>query len=206
VIAAVSISHLSSGVAYAAMAGLIGGESMGMPLPGETSLIAAGVLAQQGHLQIAAVIAIAAAAAIVGDNAGFVLGRHGGRRLLERPGPFERQRRRLVESGEPFFARHGPKAVFLARWIVGLRIAAAWLAGINRMRWPVFLCWNALGGIGWATSVGLLAYLLGHAAAGLVSGVGLLGLVLVVVAGAALVLNRRLRRSTPSNAGPGVAP
>src|SRR5436190_15800367 len=112
-------------------------------------------------LRIEGVIAIAAVAAIIGDNIGYLIGRTGGRRLLERPGFLEVYRRGIIEYGEPFFERHGAKAVFLGRWIGGLRIAAAWLAGINRMHWPTFVFWNALGGIAWATSVGLAAYYLG---------------------------------------------
>ena len=106
-------------------------------------------------------IAVAAAGAIGGDNLGYLIGRTGGRRLLERPGPREKHRREILRKGELFFARHGPKAVFLGRWFAGLRIAAAWLAGIHRMPWPVFLFWNALGGIAWSTSVGLLANFVG---------------------------------------------
>ena len=81
-----------------------------------------------------------------------------------RPGPFHAQRLKVIELGEPFFAKHGPKAVFLGRWVSGLRIASAWLAGINGMSWPTFLVWNALGGIVWAPRVGLGVYLLGHVA------------------------------------------
>src|SRR3954452_13487680 len=104
---------------------------MGIPVPGETALIAAALLAHDGQLSIVPLVAIAAAAAIVGDNVGFAIGRHGGRRLFLKPGPFLGQRERLIENGEPFFERHGPKAVFLGRWISGLRIASAWLAGMN---------------------------------------------------------------------------
>src|SRR3954453_15182006 len=168
-------------VGYLALGALVGAESAGVPLPGETALITAGVLAHDGDFSIELVIAVAAVGAIVGENIGYLLGghggggmwgdnigsllgRHGGRRLFERPGPFEHHRREVIARGEPFFERHGPKAVFLGRWIAWLRITSAWLAGINRMHWPVFLFWNALGGIAWATSVGLLAYLVGHAA------------------------------------------
>ena len=70
----------------------------------------------------------------------------------------------MIAVGEPFFDRHGPKAVFLGRWVTGLRITAAWMAGVTRMSWPTFLFWNALGGIAWATSIGLLAYFVGHSA------------------------------------------
>ena len=70
----------------------------------------------------------------------------------------------MIEHGEPFFAKHGPKAVFLGRWVAGLRIASAWLAGMNRMSWPTFLFWNALGGICWACAIGFAVYALGHVA------------------------------------------
>ena len=171
-------------VGYVALAALIGAESAGVPLPGETALITAGVLAQRGDFSIELVIVVAAVGAIVGDNIGYLIGRHGGRRLLERPGPFERQRREVIVRGEPFFQRHGPKAVFLGRWIAWLRITAAWLAGINHMRWPVFLFWNALGGIAWALSVGLLAYVLGHAAERIfkIGGIAAVGVILVSLA------------------------
>ncbi len=78
----------------------------------------------------------------------------------------------MLEHGEPFFARHGPKAVFLGRWVSGLRIASAWLAGMNRMAWPTFLFWNALGGIAWAASIGFGVYFLGHVAEQVISTVG----------------------------------
>lgn len=154
----------------------------------------AGVLAHGGSLNIERVIAIAAAAAIIGDNIGYLIGRTGGRRLLERPGFLEDHRRRALESGDQFFDRHGPKAVFLGRWITGLRIAAAWLAGINRMPWTVFLFWNALGGICWATSVGLLAYFLGATAEQIFKVAGLAGIAVVVAAIVGYLLWRRRRK------------
>jgi membrane protein DedA with SNARE-associated domain len=163
-----------------------------VPVPGETALIAAGVLASHGQVHIEYVIAIAAAAAMIGDNIGYVIGRTGGRRLLERPGFLEDHRRRILEHGEPFFERHGPKAVFLGRWIGVLRIAAAWLAGINRMDWKRFLFWNGLGGIAWATSVGLAAYWLGPTAEKIFRTVGIAGVGLVALALLAFVLWRRL--------------
>jgi membrane protein DedA with SNARE-associated domain len=96
--------------------------------------------------------------------------------------------------GEPFFAKHGPKAVFLGRWFAGLRIAAAWLAGINRMRWPSFLFWNATGGIAWALSIGLLAYALGESAEKVIKAAGLVGAAGVIAGGVAGLLYVRLRR------------
>jgi membrane-associated protein len=179
---------------YLALALLVGAESTGVPVPGETALIASGVLAHDGEMDIFAVIAIAAGAAIVGDNLGYLIGRHGGRRLLEAPGFLERHRRAIIEKGEPFFDRHGPKAVFLGRWVAGLRIAAAWLAGITHMRWRVFFFWNLLGGVAWATSVGLAAYLLGPVAKKIVEDLGLGAIALVVLAAAAYVAWRWRRR------------
>jgi membrane protein DedA with SNARE-associated domain len=109
-------------------------------------------------------------------------------------GPFSNERHKLIEHGEPFFERHGPKAVFLGRWFAGLRIAAAWLAGINRMPWTSFLFWNALGGIAWATSVGLAAYLLGATAEKLFKDVGLIGVGLVVLAACGFAVWRWTRK------------
>jgi membrane-associated protein len=150
-------------VGYSVVFALLAVETMGIPVPGETALIAAALLAHDGRMEIAPLIALAAAAAILGDNVGFAIGRKGGRRLFEMPGPFHRHRTATLAVGEPFFARHGPKAVFLGRWVAGLRIASAWLAGMNKMEWPRFLFWNALGGICWAASIALGTYFIGHA-------------------------------------------
>lgn len=84
--------------------------------------------------------------------------------------------------------------MFLGRWTAGLRIAAAWLAGVNRMPWPVFLFWNALGGIAWATSVGLLAYYLGPTAERVFKTVGIVGVGAVALLLAVFVGWRILRR------------
>jgi undecaprenyl-diphosphatase len=176
---------------YLALFALVGAESTGVPVPGETALITAAVLARRGTFDITLVIAVAAAGAIIGDNLGYLIGRVGGRKLLERPGFLEGHRRQILTKGQPFFERHGPKAVFLGRWVTGLRIAAAWLAGINLMPWPTFLLWNALGGIAWATSVGLLAYFVGAAAERLFKLTGLFGIGVAVLALVAFVLWRR---------------
>ena len=154
----IDVSH----VGYLLLFLLVMVESSGVPIPGETALIAASVLASQGKLKIELVIACAALGAIIGDNIGYWIGHKGARRLLLRPGPFQRERLRVLDVGEPFFERHGPKAVFFGRFVLGLRVWASWLAGANRMPWRSFLFWNACGGIAWATGVGLLAYFLGH--------------------------------------------
>jgi membrane protein DedA with SNARE-associated domain len=159
-------------VGYLAVAVFVGVEASGIPMPGEAALIAAAVLASQGKLSIELVIAIAATAAIVGDNVGFLLGRRFGRRLMERPGRTVARRQVALARGEQLFDRHGAKAVFLGRWVALLRIWAAWLAGIAGMRWRSFLLWNALGGIGWAVFFGLLGYWGGEATAHLVARLG----------------------------------
>lgn len=180
---------------YAFVALLVGGESAGLPIPGETSLVAAAVLASQGRLSLPLVIAVAAGAAIVGDNVGYWLGRSGARPLLRRRG----RSQRLLARAEVFFARRGPYAVFVGRWLPGLRMTVAWLAGASRMRWSVFLVSNALGGIAWATSIGLAGYVLGRFAQTVLSAAALALLVLILLAGCAVVLvrRRRARRSQP---------
>jgi membrane-associated protein len=195
-----TLIDVAESIGYPLLFLLIAIETMGIPLPGETALITAGVVASRGRLHIEIVIALAATAAILGDNVGFALGRRLGRRLLSAPGPLHRHRLRVLSVGEPFFDRHGPKAVFLGRWVTGLRITAAWLAGANRMRWPVFVFWNALGGIAWAASVGLLSYYLGHTAERFLKASGLVALGAVVLAGGVLALVLRWRRERGEDA------
>jgi membrane protein DedA with SNARE-associated domain len=165
---------------------VVAGESAGIPLPGETALVAASILAtpEHHHYSIGVVIAVAAAAAIVGDNVGYWIGRTGGRRFVERWRPVRRYAERVLPPGERFFDRHGGKTVFIARFVAVLRVTAAWLAGITHMTWWRFFLWNAAGGIVWATVVGLLAYYFGRAAADAVAHYGLLGAVAVVMVGA----------------------
>ena len=145
--------------------GIVCLESAGLWLPGETALIAAAVYASKGSLSITGVIVVAAAGAIIGDNIGYWIGREGGRRLLARYALLQRFSERVLPAGERFFARHGGKAVFLARFFGGVRVTGAWMAGITRMRWWRFLGWNAAGGIVWAVAVGLIAFFAGKAAA-----------------------------------------
>jgi membrane protein DedA with SNARE-associated domain len=165
-------------------------ESFGVPLPGETALIAFGILASQGHYSIVVVIAVAAAAAIVGDNLGYeLIGRRGGRRLLERWGPLRRRAERILPPTEELMAKHGGKVVFFGRFITVLRYTAAWVAGIAGMPWRKFLFWNAAGGICWATLVGLVSYYAGGAAADAIQRYGIYAA--VVVAGAVLIFFRR---------------
>jgi membrane protein DedA with SNARE-associated domain len=191
----INVTHLIQVFGYPLLFLVVMAESSGLPVPGETGLIAAAVAASRGKLQIELVIPIAALAAIIGDNIGYQIGRKGGRWLLERPGRFQSQRQQVLITGEPFFERHGPKAVFFGRFLLGLRVWASWLAGATHMRWRSFLFWNACGGICWATAIGLLAYFLGNAAGNAIQTFGLFGLFAVlVVVGGLLVAHFRHRR------------
>ena len=136
-------------------------ESTGVPLPGETILLAAGVLVQRGHLDLGDAIVFGILGAVVGDQIGYWVGREGGRPFVLRWGRYLFITPARLGRAEAFFARHGGKAVFLARFFSGLRVFGALVAGISRMRWGTFLIYNALGGAVWATAVVLVGYFLG---------------------------------------------
>jgi membrane protein DedA with SNARE-associated domain/membrane-associated phospholipid phosphatase len=140
-------------------------ESTGVPLPGETILLAAGVLVQRGHLDLGDAIAFGILGAVVGDQIGYWVGREGGRPFVLRWGRYLFISPRRLARAEAFFERHGGKAVFLARFFSGLRLFGALVAGISRMRWGTFLIYNALGGAVWATAVVLVGYFLGSSLA-----------------------------------------
>ncbi len=167
-------------IGYAGVAAFVFAESAGVPVPGETALIAAGLLAGSGQLSLPVVIAVAAIAAIVGDNLGFAVGRRGGRAALTASGPLANHRQRALDSGERFFARHGAKAVFFGRWVSGVRIVAALVAGASGMRWPQFLLFNVLGAVAWAATVAGTAAIAGPVAVGVLYGAGV-----AIAAGAA---------------------
>jgi membrane protein DedA with SNARE-associated domain len=188
-----AIFGISNSLGYLLPA-IIGLESMGIPSPGETALVAAAVLASQGKLQIWLVILIGACSAIVGDNVGYFLGRRLGREVLEAKGPFHTHRRKALAAGDRFFARHGAWTVFLGRWIALIRIATAWLAGINEMRFAQFFVWNAFGGITWAVTYGLVGYYGGHAAAHVLSQVGIVGAIVLAVFVVGFLLYLRFHR------------
>lgn len=197
-IALAAIIGVSSKLGYLLPA-VIGLESMGIPSPGETGLVLAAVLASQGKLQLWLVLVIAVASAILGDNIAYLIGRRVGREVLERPGPAHARRMRLLAAGDRFFDRHGDKAVFLGRWVALLRVVVAWMAGITEMRFRDFFLWNALGGLTWAVTVGLVAYFAGHAAADAIGRYGLLaaialGVTLVASLLAVRVYERRIER------------
>ena len=170
----------------------------GIPFaPGEIATVTGGIAAAEGKLSIELVILIAACAAIVGDNIGYLIGRAGRRRLLERPGPFMKQRQQVLRIGDPFFEKHGPKAVFFGRWLPVLRVYASWMAGGLKMPWRSFVVWNAAGGICWAFSMGLAGYFGGTAAKTAIEDFGAYGLLLVpvVLITVYLIYRRQQRRA-----------
>ncbi len=189
-------SGLSPTAMYLVLMALVFAESAGVPLPGETALITASILASRGKVELPLVIVCAVAASVAGDNLGYLVGRHYGRRL---PGhnrlPFAEHRGGVIEKGDGFFAKHGGKAVALGRFVTGVRVVVALLAGVNRLPWRVFAVWNVLGAALWATTVGVLAYYVGQAIEHdlLYGGLIAVGIVLLIV-GVHVVAHRRQRR------------
>jgi membrane protein DedA with SNARE-associated domain len=157
------LRHLLSVYGYWAVLAFVGVESLGIPLPGETVLIAAAVYAGASHqLSIELVIAAAIVGAVMGDNSGFGLGYFGGYRLLLRYGRYIGLHERRVKLARYIFLKHGAKVVFFGRFVSVLRTYAAFLAGTARMPWWQFLIFNAAGGILWAVAYGAGAYFLGQ--------------------------------------------
>jgi membrane protein DedA with SNARE-associated domain len=134
---------------YLAVAVLLFLEDFGVPAPGETVLIAAAVYAGAGRLNLTLVVVVGALAAIAGDNVGYALGRHGGRRLVGRYGRYVGLTATRVEAAEGFFTRHGGKVIVVARFVEGFRQANGIIAGLSGMPWLRFLGFNALGALLW---------------------------------------------------------
>jgi membrane protein DedA with SNARE-associated domain len=191
-----TITQLIAGYGYAAVFLLVAIESMGIPAPGETTLMAASLYAGTTHrLSVAVVIAAAAAGAIVGDNLGFVVGYQGGTRLLRRYGKYVGLHDHRLRLAQHLLDAHGGKVVFFGRFLPVLRVWAAVLAGTHRMPWKRFLALNAAGGIVWASVMGLGAYLLGSSAEHLGAIVGAaVGLVMTCLMIGLVVLMKRNER------------
>jgi membrane protein DedA with SNARE-associated domain len=162
---------------YPGIATIVGLESAGLPLPGETTLIAASYLATNGRLSLPLVIGSAALGAIIGDSLGYVIGRKGGRRLLERRGRWLGVTPEKLAKADRYFARHGAKTVFFGRFVALLRILAGPLAGASKMPYRRFLAANVAGAITWAATMGTLAYIFGKPVAAFLSSIGAWALV-----------------------------
>jgi membrane protein DedA with SNARE-associated domain len=179
---------------YAVVFGGVFLENTGLPVPGETALLAGAALAHFGQLSLVWVILTAIAGATLGDNLGFFIGRRGGRRIAERHGWRIGLTPERLRDFDRFFERHGPKTVFAARFITGLRVVGAVLAGGSGMSWPVFIAYNAAGAVVWCSAVALAGYSLAYSWATLerwIGRTGLIALALVVAVGIIGLLRAR---------------
>lgn len=181
---------------YAVVFGGVFLENTGLPVPGETALLAGAALAHFGQLSLTWVIVTAIAGAILGDNLGFLIGRRGGRRIAERHGWRIGLTPERLQEFDRFFERHGPKTVFAARFITGLRVVGAVLAGGSGMKWPVFLFYNATGALVWCTVIAFAGYSLAYSWETLERWIGRTGLVaLAVLAALGVFALMRARRN-----------
>lgn len=199
-----SIASLIHTYGYYVLFLLVGLESVGIPLPGETALVTAAAAAALGELSIPAVIAVAATAAIIGDNIGYWIGRKGGIALVRRFGKALHVDMSKLERVRGYFERHGAKTVFFGRFVALLRTWAAVMAGVGCMRYGSFMFWNALGGVVWASIVGVLGYIFGRDLPALerhMSRASWTIAALVVVAGAVLLALRSRRQARGAAAG-----
>jgi membrane protein DedA with SNARE-associated domain len=200
----VNVAHLVASFGYLAVFALVGAESLGVPLPGETSLILASIYAGHTHrLSPWLIFVVASTAAIIGDNIGYWIGDKGGYRLaraIQRRGlpiwagrwhtlhPVDEKKLKIARY---LFDRHGDKVVFFGRFVSVLRTYAAFLAGVARMRWRQFLLANASGGIIWA---GIYTFGVYYAGAALQRASGTIGVVTSIIAAAAIITGLILAR------------
>jgi membrane protein DedA with SNARE-associated domain len=199
-----SLAPLLNHYGYLAIGGLVLVEDFGIPVPGETVLIAGAVYAGSGRLNIFAVALIAFAAAVVGDNIGYLIGRFGGRALVLRYGKYVLLTDGRLEKAEAFFARHGGWVVTVARFIEVVRQANGIIAGISGMHWRRFLAFNALGAALWVALWASLGDLAGRHIGTIYTQITRYSLYLLIAAGVVVLaligrhlLRRRAARRTP---------
>jgi membrane protein DedA with SNARE-associated domain len=177
-------------------------EDFGIPVPGETVLIAGAVFAGSGRLNIVAVGVVGFLAAVTGDNIGYAIGRFGGRALVERWGRYVFLTKERLDTAERFFGRHGGKIIVVARFIEGLRQANGIIAGISGMRWLKFLACNALGAALWVGTWVSVGYFAGQHITAIYNAISNYSLyaaiAAVVVIAAWLLLRLRKRRRARS--------
>jgi undecaprenyl-diphosphatase len=183
-----TLTNLLDSYGYVVLFLLVGLESLGIPLPGETALVTAAAFAASGRLSIYRVVIIAAVAAILGDNGGYWIGRKGGFSLIRRYGRFLRVDEPKLRRARQFFDRHGGKTVFIGRFMALLRTWAAILAGVGNMQYSTFMLYNALGGITWSVIFGALGYVFGRNLPMLQRYIGQASLALVLLAALIVVL------------------
>jgi undecaprenyl-diphosphatase len=174
-------------------------ENAGVPVPGETILLAGAALAHFGRLSLVLVVSTAIVAAITGDNLGFLLGRRGGRKIAERHGWRVGLTRARLRQFDAFFERYGPQTVFIARFVTGLRVVGAVLAGASGLSWPTFLFYNAAGAIVWSATIAAAGYLLAYSWETLEQWVGRTGVTALALVALALVVRVVLKRRGSSS-------
>src|SRR2546429_520292 len=157
-------------------------ENAGLPVPGETILLVGGYFASAhpDQFNLIRVMATAATGAVIGDNIGFAIGHHFGRNFLLRIGRFFFLTPKRLEHMENYFARHGNKTILVARFITGLRVFAALLAGASKMPWRIFFIFNVAGAILWSVVITTLGYLFGSSLPLLIKWVGRSGTILLI--------------------------
>jgi membrane protein DedA with SNARE-associated domain len=174
-------------------------ENAGIPVPGETILLAAGFFASQGHFHLWEVMTIAAVGAMLGDNAGYYIGHKIGRSALERYGRYVGLTHHRIAHMDRYFESHGDKTILVARFITGLRVFAALLAGSSRMQWRTFAIFNMLGALLWAFVITLAGYFFGRSWEVLerwIKGTGMIALAIAIVAVVVVItLKRRKERA-----------
>ena len=178
------VSHLHSLVhnyGYFAVFALVSLECLGVPIPGETALVAAAIFAGEGELNVFGVIGAATLAAILGGSIGYWIGRQFGFPLVLKYGPYIHLDEPRLKLGQYLFKRHGGKIVFFGRFVALLRAFAALLAGINRLPWPRFSLFNALGALVWASVFGFGGFFLGKAFEHYARPVGIAALICAVI-------------------------
>lgn len=157
-------------------------ENAGLPVPGETILLIAGYFCSTEQFNLPLVMVIAATGAVIGDNIGFAIGHHYGRGFLLRVGRFFFLTPHRLAYMEEYFHKHGNKTVLVARFITGLRVFAALLAGASNMKWRIFLFYNVCGAILWSVVITILGYLFGHSLPLLLKWVGRSGTIFLILA------------------------
>ena len=178
-------------------------EDFGIPVPGETVLIAASLFAGSGRLNVFAVALVGFAAAVLGDNIGYGIGRFGGRRLVDRWGRYVFLTPERLDKAEAFFERHGAKIIVVARFVEGLRQANGIIAGIAEMHWLRFLACNALGAALWVGTWVSLGFFAGQHITPIYNAVtkyslyAAIAAVIVIAVGVALRVRKR-RRALPA--------
>ncbi|MDT5135951.1 MAG: hypothetical protein QOD58_213 [Mycobacterium sp.] len=191
---------------YAAVILLVGLEGVGIPLPGQIILITAGIYAGAGHLNLFLVLILGLLAATGGDNAGYAIGRYGGRALVERFGRYVFLSNKRLQATERFFAKRGETVVVLGRFVDGLRQASGIVAGLAQMGWRRYLTYNALGSTLWVGVWVFAGYLAGNHIAALYAEferyqnyllAAFVGIVLAALAGWAI--KRRSDQQAPAN-------